>query len=172
MLCNFVRSGETEVVRLFLGKGFDVNAMHCDEQGNMSSLLVKAASSAGADEEVEPMVQLLLDRGALADAIDHTRITALTHVTERQTLGVINMLLDRGANPIFGLGEMITPLEMAAREFQSDLLRMFLDVMITRKLKFDNILSLLPSRRDDSVVWTVDTAKALTQYHWRCMYPV
>ncbi|KAJ6086736.1 hypothetical protein N7467_005650 [Penicillium canescens] len=172
MLCNFVRSGETEVVRLFLDRGFDVNVMHCDEQENMSSLLVKAASSAGADEEVEAMVQLLLDRGALADAIDHTRITALTHATERQTLGVINMLLDRGANPIFGLGEMITPLEMAAREFQSDLLRKFLDVMITRKLKFDNILSLLPSRRDDSVVWTVDTAKALTQYHWRCMYPV
>lgn len=67
---------------------------------------------------------------------------------------------------------MITPLEMAAREFQSDMLRKFLDVMITRKLRFDNILSLLPSRRDDSVVWTVDTAKALTQYHWRCMYPV
>jgi hypothetical protein len=74
MLCNFVRSGETGVVRLFLDRGFDVNAMHCDEQGNK---------------------------------------------------GVINMLLDRGANPIFGLGEMITPLEMAAREFQSDLLRNF-----------------------------------------------
>ena len=66
----------------------------------MSSLLGKAASSAGADEEVEAMVQLLLDRGALADAIDQTRITDLTHATEMQTLDVINMLLDRGANPI------------------------------------------------------------------------
>lgn len=74
--------------------------MHCDEQENMSSLLGKAASSAGADEEVEAMVQLLLDRGALADAIDQTRITDLTHATEMQTLDVINMLLDRGANPI------------------------------------------------------------------------
>lgn len=172
MLSNFVRSGEIEVVRLFLDKGFDVNTMYCDEQGNMSSLLVTAASCGGADEELEPIIQLLLDRGALADAIDHTRITALTHATEGLRLGVINMLLDRGANPIFGLGEMITPLEMAAREFQSDLLRKFLDVMIARKLKFDNILSLLPSRRDDSVDWMVDTAKALTQYHWRCMYPV
>jgi ankyrin repeat protein len=125
--------------------------MHCDEQGNMSSLLGKAASSAGADEEVEPMVQLLLDCGALADAIDHTRITALTHATEMQTLGVINMLLDRGANPIFGLGEMITPLEMAAREFQSDLLRKLLDMMITRKLKFDNIPILLPSALSSSL---------------------
>ncbi|OGE50887.1 hypothetical protein PENARI_c015G09384 [Penicillium arizonense] len=100
----------------------------------MSSLLGKAASSAGADEEVEPMVRLLLDCGPLADAIDHTRITALTHATEMQTLG-----------------EMITPLEMAAREFQSDLLRNFLDLMITRKLKFDNIPSLLLSALSSSL---------------------
>jgi hypothetical protein len=81
------------VVRLFLDKGFDVNVMYCDEDGKMSSLLVKAATfGGGADEELKLMVQLLLDRGALADAIDHTRITALTHAT-RQTLGVISNCL-------------------------------------------------------------------------------
>jgi ankyrin repeat protein len=172
MLSNFVTSGEADVVRLFLDKGFDVNAMYCDQYGRLSSLLVTAASCTGADEHVELMIQLLLDRGALVDATDHTRVTALTYATEGPRLGVIDMLLDRGANPIFGLGERITPLEIAAREFQSDVLRKFLDVMIARKLKFDNIMSLLPSRHDDSVDWIVDTAKALTQYHWRCMYPV
>jgi hypothetical protein len=146
--------------------------MYCDQYGRLSSLLVTAASCTGADEHVELMIQLLLDRGALVDATDHTRVTALTYATEGPRLGVIDMLLDRGANPIFGLGERITPLEIAAREFQSDVLRKFLDVMIARKLKFDNIMSLLPSRHDDSVDWIVDTAKALTQYHWRCMYPV
>ncbi|KAJ5312369.1 hypothetical protein N7508_003199 [Penicillium antarcticum] len=172
ILLNFVRSTETEVVKLFLDKGFDVNNLCCDEQGRMLSLLVTAASDWGADEEVERMTQLLLDRGALADSIGHNGITALTHATEEMRQGVIDMLLDRGANPIFGLGDRITPLETAARDFKSDVLKKFLNVMDTRNLKFDNILSLLPSLTDDNVDWSVDTAKALTQYHWRCLYPV
>lgn len=38
-------------------------------------------------------VMVSFDWGPLADAIDHTWITALTHAAERQTIGVINVCL-------------------------------------------------------------------------------
>ena len=47
------------------------------------------------------VVELLLDRGAEINALDHRRMTPLHHAAETAETKVVKTLLKRGANPSF-----------------------------------------------------------------------
>ena len=68
-LIDAILLGDAETARRLLDKGADAIAR--DEQNNNEPVLLLAAQFAGA-----PMVRLLLERGAKADACDDSGVTA------------------------------------------------------------------------------------------------
>lgn len=84
------RNGRSEVVRMILKRGFDINARY--RQGQTP--LVKTVQSGN-----EAMIKLLLARGADIDVVDANGNSALMTAASRGRRNVVEMLLDAGADP-------------------------------------------------------------------------
>lgn len=97
-LVSAVRHNDLPLARQLLGKGANANF----KSESMTPVLIeafRAPTSYRAKGSIEPMVNLLLDRGAKPDAIDVFGWCALTLAPENVSLGLVEKLLDKGADP-------------------------------------------------------------------------
>lgn len=91
-LMSAAAAGSVDAVRLLLDKGADPNAVTKRNQTALAD-----AATAGSED----IVKLLLNAGAKVDVPDDRGYTALLYAagSERQSAGIVKMLLAKGANP-------------------------------------------------------------------------
>jgi ankyrin repeat protein len=124
-LMNAAAEGNAEMVRMLLARGTDVNAVSLNKTGpgvkngpialGSYTPLIAAATYAELDT-----IQVLLDRGAKVNAQDVRGMTPLMLAisTDRPDLGVVRLLLAKGADPAIKAGNGETALDWA-RKFQN-----------------------------------------------------
>src|SRR5450755_2273019 len=110
-LMNAAAEGNAEMVRMLLARGADVNAVSLNKTGpgvkngpialGSYTPLIAAATYAELDT-----IQVLLDRGAKVNAQDVRGMTPLMLAisTDRPDLGVVRLLLAKGADPAIKAG--------------------------------------------------------------------
>jgi ankyrin repeat protein len=119
-LAYAVREGDTEIARLLLDKGADVNFTH---PMFGSTPLIEAAKQGNVE-----MVGLLLAKGAEISAQDNNLSnTALTFAASFGHTGTVKLLLDHGVPVDEQNGEGATALQLAASTDHSELVRLLLD---------------------------------------------
>lgn len=89
-LSYVARKGNSEIARLLLGHGANVNAAMTDD--GMTALMW------AVQENHPPTASLLLEHGAIVDATKTNGMTALMLACGKGHLGTVTMLVERGAN--------------------------------------------------------------------------
>ncbi|EDU43191.1 ankyrin repeat domain containing protein [Pyrenophora tritici-repentis Pt-1C-BFP] len=110
--------GHTEIVKLLLDKGADVNA-----QGGLHGNALQAASERGHAE----VVKLLLDNGADVNAQGGDYGNALQAASERGHKEVVELLLDNGADVNAQGGDYRNALQAASEGGHTEVVELLLD---------------------------------------------
>ncbi len=112
--------GQLEVARLLIARGADVRAT---TDGNMTSLIELASSSPppGLRAEQVDLAQALIDRGVPIDArLSGPRTTALMMASIRGNKPLVQLLLQRGADPALKDNKGQTALSFALKKGHAD----------------------------------------------------
>lgn len=89
MLIKAIEKGQTQIVRILLERGHDVNIK---DVGGITALM--KASFEGHTE----IVSLLLEKGADVNAFDHMGISSLMGASYRGHTEIVSLLLEKGAD--------------------------------------------------------------------------
>ena len=112
--------GDTEIIRLLLEKGADVNA----KESTIGATALSFASSDGHPE----IVRLLLENGADMNAKDNvTGYTALIEATSNNEIEVVRLLLENGADINAKDLRGMTALMMASIKGNAEIVRLLLE---------------------------------------------
>lgn len=121
-LLRTTSQGRIEIVSYFLQHGFDVNGTYRTQTPEVEDddyylersldrgiiLLIKSVTPWtmwGRQWEVSPMTQFLLDHGAEVDTVGRFGRTALAEAAKQlDNISSAKVLVERGANPLIGLG--------------------------------------------------------------------
>lgn len=161
-----------QTVKWFLNNGFAADMKYGD--GGMPLLCLVAQSRF----HVSNTVDLLLERGASANAMNKYSKSALFYAAARGKTGLVKTLLAHGADPLMSShgyhqakNKYETPLGQAVFRERAEIVDMFLKTLESRRVKIDWLLSLLPGGiAPESNEFKI--ARALTRTHWRMEYPV
>lgn len=107
--------GRTEIVRLLLDKGIDVN---CKDSHGQTALI---SAAQGAATEV---AKLLVERGADVNAESIHGATALIYACDKNDISVARFLLESGANPNVKAAYGDSPMIHAVRRNNTELVRL------------------------------------------------
>jgi hypothetical protein len=108
-LRSAIRAHNLTRVQELLAAGVDINGSHDDGH----TVLMAAAEAGDA-----PIVEALLDAGALVDQVDEYGWTALMYACSHPILAripIVELLIERGADPDAASGNGLTPLMLASR---------------------------------------------------------
>ena len=141
-------SGNTEIIKLLLGKGADVNA----KESRFGATVLAFASSDGHTE----IVRLLLENGADINAKDNVNgYTALIEATFNNNIEVVRLLLGNGADINAKDVRGATALMMATIKDNIEIVRLLLeygaDVNMVDNHNYTAIM-LASMRRNDEIV--------------------
>jgi len=114
-----VSGGFTEIVRVLLAAGAEINAV-IDDDYKETPLLI------AVDCECKDIVRELLDHGANSEVIDSEGLTPLIIAVDRGNKDIVRELLARGANREVIGSEGLTPLQIASAVGNKDIVALLL----------------------------------------------
>lgn len=169
-----VRNCRTETIKWFFNNGFQAD-IKCGD--NDTPLLCLAAQS---EFNVTNTLNLFLDRGVSVNATNEYNESALYYAVKygKNPLKVVRTLLAHGADPLLCSNrcdkfEHGTPLGQAVLKQNVEIVKVFLEVLDSRRVTIDWLLSLVPRGKGDR---DLEIARALRRshdkFHWRMAYPV
>ena len=172
VLSNAVSYKHVEIVKYFLDHGFDANGkgVHRDETRPLLAIATEWIKY--REQGPDPVVVLLLDRGAAVDMMGDSQRTALWYAARNSNTATVQILLDHGADPLHGDCEGRTPLHVAARS-STTRMRTILRSIEAKKIERD-FMDFLPRKHRKRYVPEDQEDKCLkylTQHHYRMMYP-
>lgn len=118
----------------------------------------------------DPVVVLLLDRGAAVDIMDDSQRTALWYAVSNSNTATVQTLLDHGSDPLHEDCEGRTPLHVAAKNRNTTQMRTILRSIEAKKIERD-FTDFVPKKRYVPEQQEDKRLKYLTQHHYRMMYP-
>ncbi|KAJ5153316.1 ankyrin repeat-containing domain protein [Penicillium canariense] len=188
-------SRQTEIISHFLQNGFDANHLYT-LNGWSERLLFRAISSDTVDREervsdtlhredqVFPIIQLLIDHGVKVDAVGMANRTALAAVVmENRSINIARELLDRGANPLLGFQDDASALQCAIKIQNPEMVGLFLETIGAQGYRCGDLIAFIarhldefkmPDKRWSRSEWwnTFFVLKALRSYYWRAINSV
>lgn len=169
VLSNAVHDKQVEIVKYFLDHGFDANGRTVRWYKNRPLLAAASQWTKSCESDPDPVVVLLLDRGAAVDIMDDSGRTALWYAVKGSNTATVQTLLDHGSDPFHDC-EGQSPLHVAAKNHNPTQLRSILRSIEAKKIKHD-FAGFLPKERYVPEQQEDKHLKYLTQHHYRMMYP-
>ncbi|MEW6616208.1 MAG: ankyrin repeat domain-containing protein [Thermodesulfobacteriota bacterium] len=130
-------NGQTEIARILLDNGADVNAKAGPSQ-LFERTLTPLHYAAMSDVDNVDIVRLLLDRGANINAKSDTGRTALHYAANNGHVYIVRLLIDRGANNSIADYKNKTPLILAQEKGYTIIVRLLTD---TEEARYKKILA-------------------------------
>lgn len=187
--------GNTEIISYFLQHGFDANGTYCSQDADFDddmyfdvseelgldpdmTLLIQSLTpwdTVDLDEQMSSSTEFLLDHGVQVDTVGPNFRTALAEAVKQEAnnIEVVNLLLERGANPLVGLENSENALDWAIVKRKLEMTELLLQAVAARgdqRLVVDSIIQRYNVHPRDWSQFYVN--KALKQFHWRTVYPV
>ena len=169
-LSNAVSYKHVEIVRYFLDHGFDANGKGVHRDGTRPLLALATDWIEYREQGPDPVVMLLLDRGAAVDITDDSQRTALWYAARNSNTATNQTLLNHGADPLHEDCDGRTPLHVSTRSHDSTHMRTILRSIEAKKIERD-FIDFLPEKRYVPEQQEDKRLKYLTQHRYRMMYP-
>lgn len=169
-LSNAVSYKHVEIVKYFLDHGFDANGKGVHRDGARPLLALATDWIEYREQDPDPVVMLLLDRGAAVAITDDSQRTALWYAARNSNTATIQALLNHGADPLHEDCDGRTPLHVSARSHDSTHMRTILRSIEAKKIERD-FMNFLPEKWYVPEQQEDKRLKYLTQHRYRMMYP-
>lgn len=169
-LLDAVDSKHVEIVKYFLDHGFDVNARGMFRNKRLPLLSVATLFMKNNGPDADPVVKLLLDRGAVVNATDDFQCTALSYAVRNSCKATVQTLLDYGADPLHKDCKGRTPVHEAARQYFPTHVRALLRFFEAKNIKGD-FMDFIPKTHHNTEDQEGRSLKYIKQHHYRMMYP-
>ena len=170
VLSNVVSYKHVEIVKYLLDHGFDANGkgVHRDETRPLLAIATEWIKY--REQGPDPVVVLLLDRGAAVDMMGDSQRTALWYAARNSNTATNQTLLNHGADPLHEDCDGRTPLHVSTRSHDSTHMRTILRSIEAKKIERD-FIDFLPEKRYVPEQQEDKRLKYLTQHRYRMMYP-